>query len=587
MKAIVRLWNKVTSFPTTVRKSVKEFKELPRNEFTKMPKKYNRMVLLGSGLEGIIELISRGFSFLFECSKTAIEKGHIFWGVVALVAYFTGDVIKRGLRLLSSNISDKLRIEEGNIKDLNSSKILMLARNKVIDKDKSYMPSSKILEYSGNYISEIASVRSELLENLFQFIIAIIMIYGFVFVSNTEINDVGLFIVIISTTTIVEIICEIMSNRNFRKNDDEISEIRVEETAIKNDVINIEPINENHASFIINCYTKIKIKHAELGRRVFRKHDKYLFLKTITNCLAVVAILLVKIDEQGFANVNLKTVTDVIAMQTIYNNLVGSIGSLISSFGGITRKYRKIKDRGEDVREIFKAVEEVQNAQYIKKPVYEVPAFKTEYNGKDEARYHLENKQRFWLSNEDVVILTGPTGSGKSTLMKLLTSKIDLGVFKEKYSAIVQQADAHLGSQNVLDELTLGDESYDEGKLTSILKGLHLYEEIKAPNNEGVLCYLKHERASEFSTGQQQRFQIARMLYNIDDSVGIIAFDEATSALNDAIAEQVMNYIAAYCKGKLVLMATHQVNLAKKIATKHLEFVADENEEGTFQIIER
>ena len=135
----------------------------------------------------------------------------------------------------------------------------------------------------------------------------------------------------------------------------------------------------------------------------------------------------------------------------------------------------------------------------------------------------------------------------------------------------MHQTDGRLGYSNVLSEITF-DEEVDKEKLFDILKGLHLYEEISEKDAD-VLRYLENSSVGDYSTGQKQRLAIARLLYNMDDSIQIIGFDEATNALNDAITLQTLNFIKEYCKNKILLIATHQVDMGETVANKTFEFV--------------
>ena len=92
----------------------------------------------------------------------------------------------------------------------------------------------------------------------------------------------------------------------------------------------------------------------------------------------------------------------------------------------------------------------------------------------------------------------------------------------------------------------------DEEKLLYILKGLLLYEEISEKDKD-VLRHLKNSSIGDNSTGQKQRLAIVRLLYNMDDTIQIIGFDEATNALNDAITLQTLNFIKEYCKNKILI----------------------------------
>ena len=163
--------------------------------------------------------------------------------------------------------------------------------------------------------------------------------------------------------------------------------------------------------------------------------------------------------------------------------------------------------------------------------------------------------------------------------MKMVTGMIKFSGFELYYkrkkngtvNTLMHQTDGKLGSGNVLSEITF-DEELDEDKLFNILKGLHLYEEIISKDTD-VLRYLKNSSIGDYSTGQKQRLAITRLLYNMDDTIQIIGFDEATNALNDAITLQTLNFIKEYCKDKILLIATHQVDMGKTVANKKFEFV--------------
>jgi len=161
----------------------------------------------------------------------------------------------------------------------------------------------------------------------------------------------------------------------------------------------------------------------------------------------------------------------------------------------------------------------------------------------------------------------------------MITQKIQFNDFELFYkrkkngyiNTVMHQTDGKLGCNSVLSELVF-DEEVDAEKLIFILRGLHLYEEI-AEKDENVIRYLDTSKINDYSTGQKQRLAIARLLYNLDDTMQIIGFDEATNALNDAITMKTLKFIKEYCPDKVLLIATHQVEIGESIATKKFEFV--------------
>ena len=74
-----------------------------------------------------------------------------------------------------------------------------------------------------------------------------------------------------------------------------------------------------------------------------------------------------------------------------------------------------------------------------------------------------------------------------------------------------------------------------------------------------------HKKPNQLSGGQMQRVAIARALVNNPD---IILADEPTGALDTKISKQIMELIADIAKDKLVIMVTHNKELAEEYATR-------------------
>ncbi len=74
-----------------------------------------------------------------------------------------------------------------------------------------------------------------------------------------------------------------------------------------------------------------------------------------------------------------------------------------------------------------------------------------------------------------------------------------------------------------------------------------------------------HKRPSEMSGGQMQRVAIARALVNNPD---IILADEPTGALDTETSVQVMDILKEVAKDRLVVMVTHNPELAERYSTR-------------------
>ena len=184
--------------------------------------------------------------------------------------------------------------------------------------------------------------------------------------------------------------------------------------------------------------------------------------------------------------------------------------------------------------------------------------------------------------NEFVSIL-GQSGSGKTTLLNIVGgldrySSGDLiinGVSTKEYKdsdwdyyrnnsiGFVFQSYNLIPHQSVLANvelsLTLAGVSKKERRQRSIavLKKVGLEEHM-------------HKRPNQMSGGQMQRVAIARALINNPD---ILLADEPTGALDSETSLQIMELLKEIAKDKLVIMVTHNPELAQQYSTRIIKLL--------------
>ena len=182
--------------------------------------------------------------------------------------------------------------------------------------------------------------------------------------------------------------------------------------------------------------------------------------------------------------------------------------------------------------------------------------------------------------NEFVSIL-GPSGSGKTTLLNIIggldhytTGDLIInGVSTKKYTdrdwdtyrnhqiGFVFQSYNLIPHQSILSNvelaLTLSGVSKTERrkKAKDALKKVGLSDHI-------------HKRPNQLSGGQMQRVAIARALVNDPD---IVLADEPTGALDSKTSEQIMDLLKEVAKDRLVIMVTHNKELAEEYSTRIIE----------------
>ena len=202
---------------------------------------------------------------------------------------------------------------------------------------------------------------------------------------------------------------------------------------------------------------------------------------------------------------------------------------------------------------------------------------KKEYKTGDLVQKALDDVSLNLRDNEFVAIL-GPSGSGKTTLLNIIGGLdrydsgdlIINGVSTKKYTdrdwdsyrnhtiGFVFQSYNLIPHQTVLANvelaLTISGVSGAERKrrATEALQQVGLGSQL-------------HKHPTEMSGGQMQRVAIARALVNNPD---ILLADEPTGALDSDTSIQVMELLKEVAKDRLVVMVTHNPELAERYATR-------------------
>ena len=202
---------------------------------------------------------------------------------------------------------------------------------------------------------------------------------------------------------------------------------------------------------------------------------------------------------------------------------------------------------------------------------------KKDYKTGDFIQHALKNISVSFRKNEFVAIL-GPSGSGKTTLLNIIggLDRYDSGdliidgkstkSFKDKdwdayrnhAVGFIFQSYNLISHISVLENVEMGMTLSGVSSAERRRKALELLEKVGLKDHA-------HKKPNQLSGGQMQRVAIARALAN---NPKIILADEPTGALDSKTSTQIMELIKEIAKDKLVIMVTHNAELAKDYASR-------------------
>jgi len=195
---------------------------------------------------------------------------------------------------------------------------------------------------------------------------------------------------------------------------------------------------------------------------------------------------------------------------------------------------------------------------------------------------HVINNTTLDFGDNGLVALLGPSGCGKTTLLNTIggLDKVNNGkiyvngkrLTKRSANKVDEIRNLNIGyifqDYNLIDSMTV----YDNVALVLKMIGLKDKEEIKARVNyvlETIGIYRYRNRlAGMLSGGERQRVGIARAI--VKDPKIIIA-DEPTGNLDSKNTIEIMNIIKSISKKKLVILVTHEKDLAYFYASRIIE----------------
>lgn len=204
------------------------------------------------------------------------------------------------------------------------------------------------------------------------------------------------------------------------------------------------------------------------------------------------------------------------------------------------------------------------------------------YNKGRGNQIHVINNTNLELDKNGLVAILGPSGCGKTTLLNAIggLDKVNKGNIYINDVKITRRCSykidkiRNLKIGYIFQDYKLVDDMsvYDNVAMVLKMIGIKDKQEIKKRveyilERVGMYRY-RYRPCGMLSGGERQRVGIARAIVKNPD---IILADEPTGNLDSKNTIEIMNIIKSISKDKLVILVTHEVDLAKFYATRILE----------------
>ncbi|RPG58711.1 MAG: ABC transporter ATP-binding protein [Flavobacteriales bacterium TMED191] len=181
------------------------------------------------------------------------------------------------------------------------------------------------------------------------------------------------------------------------------------------------------------------------------------------------------------------------------------------------------------------------------------------------------NKISLSIKRSNIVAFAGNIGSGKSTILKLLTGvivpssgnlffdktcfqDINWSIFRKKIAYVSQ--DVFLFSDTIRNNILFGNKNILDKDLIFIIDQLCLLAEIQS-FSDGLDTYVG-EGGITLSGGQKQRVAIARALITKPD---ILILDDALSSIDSETEFKILNFISKYLSSTTIVLSSNRLSV--------------------------
>lgn len=245
----------------------------------------------------------------------------------------------------------------------------------------------------------------------------------------------------------------------------------------------------------------------------------------------------------------------------------------VASLGWVSSLVQEAEASQERINEFLKEEPKIKNTAVGHSIIEGDIAFKNVSFVYEDTKIKALNNISFEIKKGKTLAIFGKTGSGKSTILTLISRLYDttdgeitidnkditsLNLYDLRNQISVVPQDSFLFSDSIKNNIKFGNENASDEQVIEAAKMAVVHDNIITFNEqyETVLG----ERGITLSGGQKQRVSIARALIK---NAPILLLDDCLSAVDTETEETILNNLLTYCKDKTTIIVSHRVSSAK------------------------
>ena len=245
----------------------------------------------------------------------------------------------------------------------------------------------------------------------------------------------------------------------------------------------------------------------------------------------------------------------------------------VASLGWVSSMVQEAEASQKRLNEFLKIKPEIKNNNPEKSIIEGAISFEdVTYTYEDTNITALKNIT-FTVNKGETLAILGKTGSGKSTILSLISRmydvtdgaiKIDqkeisrLNLFDLRNSIGIVPQDAFLFSDSIKNNIRFGKEDAEIEEVMAAAKNAVVHDNIMGFNKQ--YDTILGERGITLSGGQKQRVSIARAIIK---NPPVLLFDDCLSAVDTETEEAILNNLNIISKDKTTIIVSHRVSSAK------------------------